>query len=65
MKMINIVTINQLNFLDDIRNKIIDYVIEDHNKINQEMNKINNSKKYKLNNSLDKKPKRICNKYNS
>lgn len=55
-----VTTIGQLNFFRwAIRNKIIDYVIEDHNKINQEMNKINNSKKkYKLNNSLDKKPKK-------
>lgn len=52
-----VTTIGQLNFFRwAIRNKIIDYVIEDHNKINQEMNRINNSKKqYKLNNSLDKK----------
>ena len=55
-----VTTIGQLNFFRwAIRNKIIDYVIEDHNNINQEMNKINNSKKkYKLNNSLDKKPKK-------
>ena len=55
-----VTTIGQLNFFRwAIRNKIIDYVVEDHNKINQEMNKINNSKKkYKLNNSLEKKPKK-------
>ena len=55
-----VTTIGQLNFFRwAIRNKIIDYVIEDHNKINQEMNRINNSKKkYKLNSSLDKKPKK-------
>lgn len=55
-----VTTIGQLNFFRwAIRNKIIDYVIEDHNKINQEMNRINNSKKkYKLSNSLDKKPKK-------
>ena len=41
-----ITTIGQLNFFRwAIRNNIIDYVIEDHNKINEEMNKINNSKK--------------------
>ena len=46
-----ITTIGQLNFFRwAIRNNIIDYVIEDHLKINEEMNKINNSKKkYKLN----------------
>lgn len=46
-----ITTIGQLNFFRwAIRNNIIDYVIEDHMKINEEMNKINNSKKkYKLN----------------
>jgi hypothetical protein len=55
-----VTTIGQLNFFRwAIRNKIIDYVIEDHNKINQEMNRINNSKKkYKLNSSLDKNPKK-------
>lgn len=55
-----VTTIGQLNFFRwAIRNKIIDYVIDDHNKINQEMNRVNNSKKkYKLNNSLDKKPKK-------
>ena len=49
-----ITTIGQLNFFRwAIRNNIIDYVIEDHLKINEEMNKINNSKKkYKLKNSL-------------
>tara|TARA_Y200000002_G_scaffold346244_1_gene320703 strand:- start:1606 stop:2226 length:621 start_codon:yes stop_codon:yes gene_type:complete len=49
-----ITTIGQLNFFRwAIRNNIIDYVIEDHNKINEEMNKINNSKKkYKLKNNL-------------
>ena len=49
-----ITTIGQLNFFRwAIRNNIIDYVIEDHSKINEEMNKINNSKKkYKLNNTL-------------
>ena len=55
-----VTTIGQLNFFRwAIRNKIIDYVIDDHNKINQEMNRVNNSKKkYKLNNSLSKKPKK-------
>jgi len=55
-----VTTIGQLNFFRwAIRNKIIDYVIDDHSKINQEMNRVNNSKKkYKLNNSLDKKPKK-------
>jgi hypothetical protein len=49
-----ITTIGQLNFFRwAIRNNIIDYVIEDHLKINEEMNKINNSKKkYKLKNGL-------------
>jgi hypothetical protein len=52
-----VTTIGQLNFFRwAIRNKIIDYVIEDHTKINQEMNKINSTKKkYKLTNSLEKK----------
>ena len=55
-----VTTIGQLNFFRwAIRNKIIDYVIDDHSKINQEMNRVNNSKKkYKLNNSLSKKPKK-------
>lgn len=48
-----ITTIGQLNFFRwAIRNNIIDYVIDDHLKINEEMNKINNTKKkYKLKNS--------------
>ena len=52
-----VTTIGQLNFFRwAIRNKIVDYVIDDHNKINQEMNRINSTKKkYKVNNSLDNK----------
>ena len=55
-----ITTIGQLNFFRwAIRNKIIDYVIEDHNKINDEMNRINNSKKkYKINSSLENENKK-------
>ena len=50
-----ITTIGQLNFFRwAIRNNIIDYVINDHLKINNEMNNINNNKKkYKINNSLE------------
>ena len=44
-----VTTIGQLNFFRwAIRNKIIDYVIDDHNNnntINQEMNRINSTKK--------------------
>jgi len=52
-----VTTIGQLNFFRwAIRNKIVDYVIDDHNKINQEMNRINSTKKkYKVNSSLDNK----------
>jgi len=58
-----VTTIGQLNFFRwAIRNKIIDYVIDDHNNnntINQEMNRINSTKKkYKLNSSLDNKKKK-------
>ena len=49
-----VTTIGQLNFFRwAIRNNIIDYVIDDHLKINEEMNKINSTKKkYKLKNSI-------------
>jgi len=51
-----ITTIGQLNFFRwAIKNKIIDYVIQDHTKINNEMNNINcNKKKYKIENTLSK-----------
>jgi hypothetical protein len=50
-----ITTIGQLNFFRwAIKNKIIDYVIKDHVKINNEMNNLNvNKKKYKIKNTLD------------
>jgi hypothetical protein len=51
-----ITTIGQLNFFRwAIKNKIIDYVIQNHTKINNEMNNINcNKKKYKIENTLSK-----------
>ena len=51
-----ITTIGQLNFFRwAIKNKIIDYVIQDHTKINNEINNINfNKKKYKIENTLSK-----------
>ncbi len=49
-----VTTIGQLNFFRwAIRNKIIDYVVDDHGNINKEMNKMNTTKKkYKLTSSL-------------
>ena len=58
-----ITTIGQLNFFRwAIKNKIIDYVIKDHDKINSDMNNINaNKKKYKINNTmLEEKKKEKC-----
>ena len=59
-----VTTIGQLNFFRwAIRNKIIDYVVEDHSNINKEMNKMNSTKKkYKLTNSL-KTPKKENKEY--
>lgn len=50
-----VTTIGQLNFFRwAIKNKIIDYVVKDHDKINNDMNNLNaNKKKYKINNTLD------------
>tara|TARA_B100000902_G_C27302305_1_gene913535 strand:- start:680 stop:1306 length:627 start_codon:yes stop_codon:yes gene_type:complete len=60
-----VTTIGQLNFFRwAIKNKIIDYVVRDHDKINNDMNNLNaNKKKYKINNTLDetKKEKYILN----
>ena len=55
-----VTTIGQLNFFRwAIKNKIIDYVIKDHNKINNDMNSLNaNKKKYKINNSLEDENKK-------
>ena len=55
-----VTTIGQLNFFRwAIKNKIIDYVIKDHNKINNDMNNLNaNKKKYKINNSLEEENKK-------
>ena len=61
-----ITTIGQLNFFRwALKNKIIDYVIKYHTKINNDMNNINsNKKKYKINNTLledNKKEKCVLN----